>query len=248
MRDWLLREAGALLDWLLPPCCPLCGTALKVSQGFCPTCQAGIQPLSAARCPHCALPYPTEEGSAHLCEACLRLPPAFQTTIAAGLYDGTLRQAIHRFKYDGELSLERPLAQLLTDTVLPALAAWRPTLLIPVPLHRERLRARGFNQTLLLARHLGRHLGCPVSARTLIRSRPTPPQTGLSAAERSANLRGAFVLCHPLPQERIILLDDVMTTGATARECARLLKDGGAEVMVAVLARAARHGVTRDLS
>lgn len=241
MRGWLRRETEALLDWLLPPHCPLCAAALAPGSDWCAACRADFAPLPAARCPTCALPYPTAAGSVHLCETCLRSPPPFVATVAAGLYAGRLREAIHRFKFDGLLALDRPLAQLLGAALREQGRAWTPTLLVPVPLHRARLRERGFNQTLLLGRILARTLRCPVAPRLLLRVRPTAPQAGLSAEERRGNLRGAFALRGAVAGERILLLDDVMTTGATARECARVLAAAGAEVTVAVLARAPRH-------
>lgn len=242
MRDRLWGELLALLDWLLPPVCPLCGLPTPNAGAFCTTCRADVPALVPPCCPSCALPYPAEGGSSHPCEPCLRRPPPFRQTIAAGLYDRTLRQAIQRFKFEGVLPLERPLAGLLSEAIVAQMPAWQPTLLIPVPLHRTRLRQRGFNQTLLLARAVGRQLGCPVAPRALVRSRATLPQPGLSAAARRDNLRGAFTVPRPLREARVLLIDDVMTTGATARECARALLDGGAaEVVVAVLARAPRH-------
>lgn len=244
LRDWLRAEAAGLLDWLLPPLCPLCCAAAPEREGFCATCHADILPLESPCCPHCALPYPTTGGSDHLCEDCLRTPPPFLWTAAAGIYDRALRDAVQRFKFDAALHLDRPLADLLATAVAPRLEEFAPNLLLPVPLHPERLRQRTFNQSLLLARRLGRRWRIPVEARLLRRSRATPPQPGLSAAERRNNLRGAFVLQRPLAGARVLLIDDVMTTGATARECCHVLLEGGAgATAVAVLARARRHQI-----
>jgi ComF family protein len=123
------------------------------------------------------------------------------------------------------------------------LGDFSPDLLLPVPLYVGRLRQRSYNQALLLARALGGSWQLPVASRLLLRVRPTPPQIQLKAAQRRRNLRGAFALRRSLQGERVLLIDDVMTTGATARECSRTLLDGGAgEVAVAVLARARLHG------
>jgi ComF family protein len=161
---------------------------------------------------------------------------------AAGLYQEGLREAVHRFKFRGDLGLDRPLGELLAEALSgQAAPGWRPDLVVPVPLHRRRLAERTYNQSLLLARAVARSWRVPVPARLLLRTRATPPQQGLSAEERRRNLRGAFALRQPLGGERVLLVDDVLTTGATARECARVLRDGGAgEVAVAVLARACR--------
>jgi ComF family protein len=153
-----------------------------------------------------------------------------------------LRAAVQRFKYEGAIVLDRPLAGLLAKVLEED--ALRPDLIIPVPLHYSRLRERTYNQALLLARVLGRRWRLPVLPRLLVRSRPTPQQQGLKAEVRRKNLKGAFALNRKLNGERVLLIDDVVTTGATVRECSRVLIEGGAgEVSVAVLARARRHHV-----
>lgn len=240
---WLRAEFSGLLDLLLPPYCPLCRQQPVAESGvFCAACRAGIHPVSAPSCPCCALPYLTLDGSDHLCGDCVREPPPFLWTVAGGVYEETLRDAIHRFKYRQALTLERPLVRLLADALAGPLPVFAPDLLLPVPLHRSRLRERGYNQSLLLARALGRHFGIAVAPRLLLRTRPTPPQQGLSATERHDNLAGAFALRRPLDGARILLIDDVMTTGATARRCAQALRAGGASaVAVAVLGRARRY-------
>jgi ComF family protein len=162
---------------------------------------------------------------------------------SVGLHDETLRRAIQKFKYEGDFNLDRPLAALMKHAMQGFLEEYRPDLLLPVPLHVSRLRQRGYNQALLLARVLGRRWQVPVASQLLLRVRPTPPQIGLKAAQRRRNLRGAFALSEQLQGERVLLIDDVMTTGATARECSRTLLEGGAgQVAVAVLARAPLHG------
>jgi ComF family protein len=244
VRAWLFGELAGLLDLLLPPACFLCGAALPAASvpSFCPACLAALPPLVSPRCPRCALPYPTEEGTDHLCEGCLRDEPAFSWVAAAGVYEGSLRQAVHRFKYQGTVGLDRPLGRMLAEALARQAPGWRPDLIAPVPLHRRRLGERTYNQSLLLARALGRQWRVPVAARLLRRTRPTPSQQGLTAAERRQNLKGAFVTERPLAGERVLLVDDVLTTGATVRECSRVLRAGGAgEVAVAVLARARRH-------
>jgi len=189
------------------------------------------------------LPYPADEGHDHLCQACLLEPPPFLKVETVGLYEGRLRQAVHRFKYRGEFSLDRSLGHLLASVLESSDADFRPDLLIPVPLHLNRLRERGYNQSLLLARVLGRRWRIPVCSRLLVRVLPTPPQQGLRAAERRRNIKGAFRVNASLKGEKVLLIDDVMTTGATARECSgTLLSAGAKEVCVAVIGRARLHG------
>jgi ComF family protein len=147
-----------------------------------------------------------------------------------------LRKAIHQFKFNQRVGLDRPLAQLLDQ----AIAADCPCdLIIPLPLHPRRLRQRSYNQSLLLAKEIGRLRKLPVAPQLLLKGRDTPPQQGLSAREREKNLRGAFYLNGYLAGARVLLVDDVMTTGTTASAAGKvLLQNGAAEVQVAVVGRA----------
>lgn len=244
MWSELCREVGDFCDLLFPPSCHLCGSDLygASSRDFCEGCRAGFVPIASPRCPVCALPFATLGGEDHLCGACLRQAPPFDWTIAAGLYEESLRLAIHRFKFDHVITLDRPLAMMINVIWEQSGVPWEPQLLIPVPLHKRRLQMRTYNQSLLIAQELGRMRGIPVAGRLLERRLETHPQPGLSIAERQANLDGAFALQRPLNGERVLLVDDVMTTGATARACAAVLKRGGAlQVAVVVLARARRN-------
>ncbi|PLX84929.1 MAG: amidophosphoribosyltransferase [Desulfuromonas sp.] len=241
----LRAECSGLLDLLLPPACPLCGRQLQSggpAAPFCSACQKGIHPLVSPSCPRCALPFTSDAGSDHHCEACIRKPPPFAWVRAAGLYEDSLRRAVQRFKYEGAIYLDRALSHLLAQALQGDRERFCPDLLVPVPLHRSRLRQRTFNQALLLARALGRRWDVPAAADLLERTRPTPAQQGLDARQRRRNLKGAFALRRPLAGRRILLIDDVMTTGATARECSAVLLKGGADAVgVAVLGRARRH-------
>lgn len=244
LLTYLKSELSGLFDLLLPPTCAFCRAEAPTLSpaGICPNCLTQLLPLPAARCSRCALPYPTEDGGPHLCEACLRRPPDFSGVVAVGVYQELLRESIHRFKYEQGIHLDYPLGALLAQRLATDAPEFRPALILPVPLHPLRLRERGYNQSLLLARRLGKELRVPTESRRLRRIRPTPPQQGLSLADRQRNLRGAFTLSAPLCSEKILLIDDVMTTGATLRECAQVLKTGGAgDILIAVLGRAPRH-------
>jgi ComF family protein len=237
----VLRDLRLCCDLLLPPACPLCGERLPdgtPAADFCPVCRAGLPQPAPARCPVCAVAHRTTIPSLHRCESCLRQQPPFTRVHAAGPYAGTLKDAVHHFKYRGRLSLERPLGNLLAEAVNKGHGP-RPDLLVPVPLHLDRLRDRGYNQSLQLARQVGKLLAVPVAPALLRRVRTTVPQQGLDASARKSNLRGAFTVTGSLAGRHLLLVDDVLTTGATAGECTRVLQAAGAaSVEVAVLGRA----------
>lgn len=240
--EWLTAW-NDLLDMLLPAVCPVCREDVGRQATLpCPACRISLTAYPSTRCPICALPYPAEVGNGHPCGDCLTRPPGFVGVVPLGVYQGPLRDCVQGLKYQSKPRLDRALGTLLAETLAQRFVhALPPDLLVPVPLHPHRLRQRGFNQALLLGREVGSGLRLPVCPHLLQRHRPTPPQQGLPARERRHNLRGAFSLTRPLQGERILLVDDVMTTGTTARECAATLLEGGARsVWVAVLARAPR--------
>jgi ComF family protein len=187
----------------------------------CPACAAGLAQVSHP-CPGCALPMPP---GAVACGGCRRHPYAFDEAVARFEYRFPLDRLVQRFKYSGDLALGRWLALRLVERVvdLP-----RPDVLVAPPLAPERLRERGFNQSVEIARTLGRELGVPQDIRSLRRSRATAPQAGLGRRARQANLRGAFTCRRSLEGLHVAVVDDVMTTGATAHTLARVLKAAGA--------------------
>jgi ComF family protein len=155
------------------------------------------------------------------------------------MYQGSIKDAVHHLKYRNQLTLAKPLGQLLGKVIASTDNGFVPDHIIPVPLHPDRLRERGYNQALEVARPIARQLGIPIDTTLLQRSRKTQQQQGLSAAERKRNLRNAFTLAARVSKLKILLIDDVMTTGETVRECSRTLLTGGVEeVQVAVVCRA----------
>ena len=175
-----------------------------------------------------------------LCALCRRESFSFDQARCFGWYEGTLRKIVQQFKYGKLRPLDKRLASWMTPLV-SRMNADSLDLVLPVPLHRNRERARGFNQADLLARQLGRQCGIPLGGRDCVRVRDTPPQAGLRAAQRRKNVRGAFAVPRPakVRGKRVLLVDDVMTTGATVDACARVLRQAGAEgVWVVTLARA----------
>ena len=195
-------------------------------------------PWNPHACRQCGLPLP--DAPHLLCGACLARPPRFDATVAPLLFRFPVNRLVHRFKFQRDLACGRVLAQLLS-TQLAANGAPFPAVAVPVPMHRLRLAARGLNPAFEIARRCSRDLAMPLAAHALQRHRRTRQQTGLDAAHRRRNLRGAFRWRGPcLSGLHVALVDDVMTTGSTVTECTRVLKRAGAaQVSVWVLARAA---------
>lgn len=218
------------IDFILGSSCLLCG--LPAPGSLCASCAAEL-PYLATPCPLCALPMPF----AQLCGACQAEPPPYGCCIAPLLYRPPVSHLVAGFKYGGRLAYGR----LLADELLRRLQRAPPPLadlVVPVPLHWRRRWVRGFNQAELVGDALARGLGLEFDARVLRRTRATPPQQGLDARERGHNLRGAFALTGSVAGRHVAIVDDVVTTGATAGEIARLLRAGGARsVQVWCLAR-----------
>jgi ComF family protein len=208
---------------------------------FCESCRKDLTPIASPFCSTCGLPFVSREGESHTCAECLLEKKYFRKARAFGLYHGSLMEAIHLLKYRKRSSLSRPLSTLARETFFQFWDVGGIDLLVSVPLHVKRLRERGFNQAHLLIRRWAKQDGIPFDGLTLFRSRWTEPQTTLSRTERRKNIRGAFSLRRPakIKGRKILLVDDVYTTGATVNECARVLIKAGAEfVDVLTLARA----------
>ncbi|KAF0221447.1 MAG: amidophosphoribosyltransferase-like [Geobacteraceae bacterium] len=236
---------AALIDMLFPPLCHLCKAFIPDAGDvhLCSGCLENNSRLSSPLCIVCGAPFFTEEGIDHLCSGCSTAPPHFTAARAAMLFEGTVKELIHRFKYDKKVQLRRPLGILAAQGLSTFASAASPDLVIPVPLHVKRLKERGFNQAVLLGEVLAGHWRLPLSRDNLRRTRWTEPQINLSVAERTSNVRGAFGIKSPcaVKGKRIILVDDVYTTGSTVAECAKTLKQSGAEkVFVVTVARAVR--------
>lgn len=212
---------GQLWALLFPTRCLGCG---RRGAAVCDRCELMIPWLNAETCHRCAAPSPL----GRLCARCKNDPSALDGLRAACAFEGIVRQAIHNLKYRQGRSLAGLASRLLAESLVSR--PLQADLLIPVPLARGRRRERGYNQAELIADCLSRSIGVPTTAAALERVRETPPQVGLSAAERRRNVRGAFA-CSPearVAGRRVIVLDDVATTGATLGACADVLKAAGA--------------------
>ena len=221
---------------LLPARCLVCGERGADDQDLCRDCRDAL-PWNRSACSRCALPLPMPSP---LCGRCRRAPPPFDSSRAAFRYGFPLDRLLPRLKFHGDLAAGRLLAQLAAEALA---GAPLPRLLLPVPLHPARLRQRGYDQALELARPLARTLGLPLCAERLRRRRATAAQSGLGAGARWRNVREAFALGPGALPDHVVVLDDVMTTGATLGECCRLLKSAGvARVDAWAIARAPAPG------
>jgi len=224
------RLAGAVLDLVYPPRCALCE---RHGEWLCDRCLAGLPRADGRRCRGCWLPLPGPS-----CRACEERPPAFSTLRSVFRYEGEVRRLVHAFKFGGQSVLGRPLAALLVD-------AWRgwgmdADVAVPVPLTAARARLRGYNQALLLAREVARGIGVRPAEALRRTGRAAPQATSAGAEERRRNVAGAFAVRDgaAVAGRKVLLVDDVATTGATLNACAEaLLAAGAARVLALTLAR-----------
>jgi ComF family protein len=257
LLSFLQRFCQSLLEAVFPSKCLICG-AFDCSERsnddvaahdfadltlgyFCASCLQDLRWIASPFCSKCGLPFVSREGEDHTCSECLTKEKHFRKARAFGIYDGSLMEAIHRFKYAKRTSLSRPLSALCREAFSRFWGPGAIDLLVPVPLHVKRLRERGFNQAYLLIKRWAKSDGLRCDLFSLVRTRWTEPQTSLSRKERQRNIRGAFAVRNQdrMSGRRILLVDDVYTTGSTVNECARVLMKAGAEfVDVLTLARA----------
>jgi ComF family protein len=233
----------SLIDFFFPPRCPLCRSLLTEDPpvGFCRDCLTGIKFLTHPYCSCCGLPFESSTQEDHRCSKCLTEERYFERARSIGFYEGPLAEAISLFKYHGAIHLARPLGNLLMAYSGPGFSFTDYGLILATPSSKERLRERGFNPALLLARRVSSAFSIPLHLHALRRVRHTPPQTRLRGPEREKNIQGAFGVgdTEVIRDKTILLIDDVFTTGATARECAKVLRRAGAKkVDVLTLARA----------
>lgn len=235
--QWLGR---VVLDQLYPPGCAGCGAPLQNGDGLCATCFAGLKPITAPLCPVLGLPFANDPGPQARSVEALADPPPFDRARAAVSYGEVAGRLVSRMKYGDRPELARFCARLMAGA---GREFWdKGPLLVPVPLHASRQRARRYNQSLLLAQALARITGLDVDPYLVRRHRRTRQQVGLSGDGRQRNVQGAFS-AHPdalvrLKGRPVVLIDDVYTTGATVKAVTRALKRGGAEhVDVLVFAR-----------
>jgi len=252
MTDKIFGFYLQALRFVLPVECAACGRPLSTDPVpfFCRDCWLHIVPFRRPSCARCDQPFVSEAATNftpdHRCQTCEERPPAYDRAWTLFPYIPPLRDAICLLKYRGKIALAQPLANLMISALPEDLHV---DLIMPVPLHSDRLRSREFNQSLLLADHIARHLTRPVSADNLVRRIATNPQTTLSRQARMRNLRKAFGVRspHTIADRHVLLIDDVFTTGTTVNECAKTLKKAGAgSVTVLSLARTVDASLVPD--
>jgi ComF family protein len=270
LRDAFQRSSTVLSEAVFPGICCACKQVFPIRRGLpkeaptdeiaslfktvmgahvCAACADRYRPIDSPLCTHCGQPFDSPHSPDHMCGQCRLQPFHFHSARAAGLYEGSLRAAIHELKYQGRDALAEPLGKIVWAILVKT---WNPRdvdRIVPVPLHPRRRRERGFNQAALLVRRWPQY-ACRaglekgpgwIDTRLLKRHRATLPQTGLKKEQRATNLRNAFSVdkSRCIQRLRILLVDDVMTTGTTADICAHaLLAAGASEVRVLTLARA----------
>lgn len=223
---------------LYPPVCLLCRASCETGVDLCGACLEDL-PVPGPACPCCGQP----GAGAHsgLCGACIASPPPFKRTLSPLLYREPVNHFVHALKFHERLVYGRLLADLMARHIRTCDAPW-PRLLVPVPLHPRRLRSRGFNQVAVIAGHLGRQLRIPVLPHAVRRVRWVPQQAGLPARKRRQNVRNSFAVTRVPEGCRVAVVDDVMTTGSTVREMARVLRAAGVEEIEVWCAARAERG------
>jgi ComF family protein len=246
IRAGVRSVARTALDFALPPRCPGCGIIVPDPHRFCLDCWRGLLFLGDPCCARCGLPFAYEAGADAECGQCLADPPRFDRMRAAVAYGDIARRVALKLKYSSRPGVAETLAGLMARHLGPPPPESEDgdALLVPVPLHRWRIWSRGYNQSALIAAALSRRSGIPAVPDLLRRTRRTPPLRGLGRRERAETVRGAFALAPggkaKVAGRRIVLVDDVFTTGATAGACAALLRRAGAaQVEVLCWARVA---------
>jgi ComF family protein len=240
LRVPLLILGRSLRELCFPTVCLQCRQHLPAFTPihFCPDCLQRIRLIEPPLCHCCGVEF-VGSGDSHYCGPCLTKPPYFSKARAIFRYDAESASLVHSFKYGGK-TVGRATFCALAEKAQPVADLAVPELIIPVPLHRQRLQSRGFNQALVLARFLFPKESRKIAANLMVRTRWTNPQTALSGKERRQNLAGAFAASNPerIVGRRILLIDDVFTTGTTLNECAKVLKENGAaQVEALTLAR-----------
>lgn len=228
------RAASAALDYALPPRCPGCGVIVSQIDAFCDACWGEMRFLTEPCCARCGLPFDVQEADDLQCGACIADAPPWTSARAVLAYGAVSSHVATRLKYGRRTGLAKLMARRMATRIHPdVLEAGAQALIIPVPLHRWRIWSRGFNQSALIARHLSHSTGLAHDPLLLLRTRATRPLRDLGPHQREREVRRAFAIAPSreavLRGKTVLLIDDIHTSGATARACTRVLMASGAE-------------------
>lgn len=244
MRTFLSILSNGLIDLVVPANCWNCRIATPSGDPFCPSCLASLTIDRHPVCPQCASSLAPATAAANVCPHCINESFAFDAALRLGDYDDIHRRIVLRMKHTRGEVLAEAVAPLFAAALAERIALHRPSVVIPIPLHWRRRWRRGYNVGDVLARALGQNLGLPVRARILRRIKNTEFQTRIDPDQRRSNVRGAFAADPAVnfSGQTVVLVDDVLTTGATAHEAAKVVRSRGASsVVVAIFARATPH-------
>ena len=214
-----------LISTVYPPRCVLCGSSGFNDMDICEDCYHDLPWIESA-CLQCAIPLAKHSGDQLSCGQCLRIAPVFDRSVSLFSYEKQAITLIQRLKFNEKLAYSRLLGSMLADAI-DKNAAKLPECILPVPLYKKRLRQRGFNQSIELARPIANTFNIAVDVQSVNRVRDTQSQTGLDKKQRRKNIRGAFEIVRPLNADHVVILDDVVTTTSTVNELARVLKRAG---------------------
>jgi ComF family protein len=228
-----------VVDLIFPPRCPLCGEATLGQTGLCAACWGELAIPGEPSCATCSRPFGETGVSGSICAPCLAQPPRHDGIAAATLYNDASRKLVLAFKHGGRIALARMMARLMLGKLPMVAADW---VIVPVPLHRWRLWQRGYNQAAILGAELARASGARLQVDALVRRKRTPPLGGLGGKARARAMSGAVAINRRRPDvvrgRSVVLVDDVLTSGATSSACVSALKRAGAErVVIACFAR-----------
>ena len=235
----LAQTLSPIIDLVFPPRCPLCGEGLSAQQGLCGGCWSELAIPGEPACTLCQRPFADDIAGGLHCAPCLAQPPRHDGIAAGTLYNAASRRLVLAFKYGKHIALAPLMARFIVARLEPIDAGW---LIVPVPLHRWRLWERGFNQAALLAREIARVRGARLAVDTLVRRKRTPKLGGLGRKARAKALAGAIAVrpgaTSHVSGAKVVLVDDVLTSGATSDACVAALRRAGAEkVVIACFAR-----------
>lgn len=246
-RAWLAAAGRAAADFVVPPVCLGCHRPLAAHDTLCPDCWRDIDFIRPPLCDRLGIPMPFDAGGPMISAAAAADPPVYDRARAVARYDGMMRKLVHDLKFRDQHQARRLLGRWLMDAGRDLVA--EAEVIVPVPLSRWRLVWRRFNQSAVLGHEVARLSGVPCRPMALIRTRRTRPQPGLSRQERRSNVRGAFAVprlhAAEIAGRAVLLIDDVVTTGATVAACAETLKAAGARrIDVLALALVTDHALT----